>query len=960
MKVCSMFYSMRMKYNYGRFSNQTHVTSNSHEIFGFHFIICLRIQLSVLVGIYYTSSHLIMYIINHKLIFILFRGGEDEVGMIRKETFAPCGARNLANQEPRRMDTTWKETFVAQSSRDLTSRAARIMIKQRKQDYSPEMRMLIPRVNPNPWRTTGPLEKSMIMKDYCGYKPVMGRGTDAACMNKYLEKIGEDGMLIPRRVNINEFLPAGAPLLDFLATTLDREESWKFPPKEEIKFYQRARNVNYKLLDEVQVREIIIGETSVEEIKSITTWMWKQWEKDQRMNPTQIISLDNEEIKCTLYDIYRMAGVLDCNFPRIAAKDEELIQRPGLPEDRPCQLPTKVMFGNGLSYCVIISIKLARNSKGEYLLHRLQVQEEAVQLLEALPVCTGLGIRGDVTDIEFYFSLLSGRTVSLQGYIDLAALATLSGYNLMAKSMTPMGVQVIGQTLNKCSSTGDGKWAYGWSELPESLQVYGIADILFGHMCYSILATILLRDVFPDPEITCKFFNVPDQWFAVAWIQELIAWSLDGVEIHNVDFDKAATREDMILSLRYRYSSESSLMEESPAKVKIWCRLIGNWPSLTNGGCRYLLQARDKFLEQARVLKKSRFKWRLKVTMRELSNGFKAYARFGIPKEIIETCRFSDPAQFHYGLLRPGSCPIPPLYMSPEKVKPATIGKVVKGQERSMKSIVFEWARMNPHKIQKMFERLAGDKPFQKHFHGLYQGLRMIQRRIFNQEAVRIKELDNSFLDNVAGQLVEEEERARKAMEMYEARQERCKHLRNVLQDKDEEDQTLCFEELPRLPAWKPRRRGRKRGRSGTGREGKRRKLQDDPNTEQVQVQPGEIQGEPDQVQIQPGEIRTDPEQHYQETRRVHLVDPGEASEEGGGEDVVLIEMEDDESELAGINDPKPTCRKVIQDRRKKKGKKKKSTPAPVRSYDEIIESAVYRNSDDEYDLETYFSGELI
>ena len=49
-----------------------------------------------------------------------------------------------------------------------------------------------------------------------------------------------------------------------------------------------------------------------------------------------------------------------------------------------------------------------------------------------------------------------------------------------------------------------------------------------------------------------------------------------------------------------------------------------------------------------------------------------------------------------------------------------------------------------------------------------------------------------------------------------------------------------------------------------------------------------------------------------------------------------------------------------MQDRRKKKGKKKKSTPAPVRSYDEIIESAVYRNSDDEYDLETYFSGELI
>ena len=76
---------------------------------------------------------------------------------------------------------------------------------------------------------------------------------------------------------------------------------------------------------------------------------------------------------------------------------------------------------------------------------------------------------------------------------------------------------MIGHTLNKCCSTGDGKWAYGWDELPEFLQLYGIADIMFGHMCYNILSTILLRDVFPDPEITCKFFNVPDQWFAVAY-----------------------------------------------------------------------------------------------------------------------------------------------------------------------------------------------------------------------------------------------------------------------------------------------------------------------------------------------------------------------------------------------------------------------------------------------------------
>ena len=43
-----------------------------------------------------------------------------------------------------------------------------------------------------------------------------------------------------------------------------------------------------------------------------------------------------------------------------------------------------------------------------------------------------------------------------------------------------------------------------WAELPPSLQVYGIGDIRFGYICYSVLAGIMLRDLFPEPDIVCK------------------------------------------------------------------------------------------------------------------------------------------------------------------------------------------------------------------------------------------------------------------------------------------------------------------------------------------------------------------------------------------------------------------------------------------------------------------------
>lgn len=98
-----------------------------------------------------------------------------------------------------------------------------------------------------------------------------------------------------------------------------------------------------------------------------------------------------------------------------------------------------------------------------------------------------------------------------------------------------------------------------------------------------------------------------DHWFSLAWIVELIAFSLDGVEVQNVDFDAARTRAEMIKSLRFRYSESSTLMQESPVRLMLWCSLIGGWPSLSSEGCRFLHQDRKKFVDQFAVLKKSGF-----------------------------------------------------------------------------------------------------------------------------------------------------------------------------------------------------------------------------------------------------------------------------------------------------------------------------------------------------------------
>ena len=76
-------------------------------------------------------------------------------------------------------------------------------------------------------------------------------------------------------------------------------------------------------------------------------------------------------------------------------------------------------------------------------------------------------------------------------------MAAAAGFKLRARNMTALGVQVLGTVFNKNVSTGDDLWGIPWAELPPSLQVYGIRDIQFGYICYSVLAGIMMRDVFP-------------------------------------------------------------------------------------------------------------------------------------------------------------------------------------------------------------------------------------------------------------------------------------------------------------------------------------------------------------------------------------------------------------------------------------------------------------------------------
>ena len=179
----------------------------------------------------------------------------------------------------------------------------------------------------------------------------------------------------------------------------------------------------------------------------------------------------------------------------------------GLQEDGWKQTRGKLMFGTNLTWCAIISLPYRRNRNGDYIVKRIHPQPRLLQVLRDLPVCMGVGVRRDMVGIEDFYYMTSRESVELNGFLDLSGMAADAGYKQRARNMTALRVQVLGIILNKNVSTGDELWGLPWAELPPSLQVYRIKDIRFGYICYSVLADIMIRDLFPEPEIVCKILN---------------------------------------------------------------------------------------------------------------------------------------------------------------------------------------------------------------------------------------------------------------------------------------------------------------------------------------------------------------------------------------------------------------------------------------------------------------------
>ena len=127
--------------------------------------------------------------------------------------------------------------------------------------------------------------------------------------------------------------------------------------------------------------------------------------------------------------------------------------------------------------------------------------------------------------------------------------------------------------------------------------------------------------------------------------------------------------------------------------------------SIVNGGCRFALQARVKFIDEVRILTKTRILWNHGRVLLCLGSGEILYATFGVKMKPSLGISWTDPCSTFRGLECPGAVQPGVLDFSPRSMKMITIANSCSILERSQRFAILEWGLLNPEKIEQFFKK---------------------------------------------------------------------------------------------------------------------------------------------------------------------------------------------------------------------------------------------------------------
>ena len=177
-------------------------------------------------------------------------------------------------------------------------------------------------------------------------------------MRRHVQYSSLDRALYPNNGhNGKRFNPVKVPILDMLAVEAEKKFGWNYPSMETIRTYQDYRGLSNDMLDHCMTKDIMLnGDQMEKEQRVIISWYHDGMAEDNTAMPNSPLSLDVEQVCCTLKDVLCLAEQVPYDRSLVILSDSNGKEFFGAHKDRYVQLPICVMIGNGVLQSLMITI----------------------------------------------------------------------------------------------------------------------------------------------------------------------------------------------------------------------------------------------------------------------------------------------------------------------------------------------------------------------------------------------------------------------------------------------------------------------------------------------------------------------------------------------------------------------------------------------------------------------------
>ena len=655
------------------------------------------------------------------------------------------------------------------SCRDLQSKASEATYQARERPVRDQDLLLVPHIGGvhgtgNPKHAGKyPVDKVTVANRIAGYRHSKSFKTDAGHpdtkhMTAFLKKVPDPSALYdPGLVDFDKLITSKAPVIDFLKVHADMQGTWDYPPRHEINAWRMNRGISPAWFQGTNITEYVIG--SGDNFQDFCRLFWENYNADQELLPTGVLSLDVEDKQIWLYDLIRICKLRDETI--VLRKDKES------PDDMPPDLytgklepnkvvnvPAKIMFG-GVHWGMMISLGITCSTGDIYSYDCQGFPGEVIDFLKSLPPIVGAGIKHDVKGVEDFVELVTGRPMRFKAYLELGVLATLCGWQLNRRGMFILSLTTIGSTMNKLVSCADGQWGVPFHELDPAMQCYAIGDTKMGHITYGVLISAFLNQIAPDPDIACRLSKC-SQYEWVTWFCTLIRESLVGLEISQqaAETDAAlhGTYRELVNIIRYR--DIHGRVSDTPPDCVVFIAGLVRWPSITQGGPRYLHAVRLHYISVYNAIRESTGLPGTKLYFsRDVEVTDRMYATFG-HKDILNldlSRKIEEPelADYEFALTVHPDISKPVLSMEfPLDVH--YIHACAVNLDRGVREAMLEWFRLDASRIERFFQNCNDNRELAIDFRGRHEDIRLMFFGLMNREPVPVRETEESISSEVS------------------------------------------------------------------------------------------------------------------------------------------------------------------------------------------------------------------